>query len=222
MGGWTASGSGLVSRGPDSRPRPTNGRDFGEDRARGLSEGLPGSHCGRWICLRFAGHAYRAHDPRWSFQPLSGIGAAIRGGRFNPINLPALYLALDPLTALKETNQGLVAKFNPCVLCTYEIDCEDILDLSAETTRNLEEIPYGDLAAPWLFLISAGQEPPQWPVVRRLRGRSVAGIIVPSFAPGATAADRNLVLWRWSPDLPHKVEVFDPSGRLPKNQLSWD
>jgi RES domain-containing protein len=29
-------------------------------------------------------------------------------------------------------------------------------------------------------------------------------------------------LWRWNGSLPHKVAVFDPSGRLPKNQLSWD
>jgi RES domain-containing protein len=36
------------------------------------------------------------------------------------------------------------------------------------------------------------------------------------------AADINLVLWRWSLALPHKVAVFDPGGRLPKNQLSWD
>jgi RES domain-containing protein len=33
--------------------------------------------------------------------------------------------------------------------------------------------------------------------------------------------DRNLVLWRWGPDLPHKVTVYDPTGKLPKNQLSW-
>jgi RES domain-containing protein len=31
-----------------------------------------------------------------------------------------------------------------------------------------------------------------------------------------------VVLWTWGPDLPHNVNVFDPTGRLPKNQLSWD
>ncbi len=36
------------------------------------------------ICVRFQGLAYRAHDPRWSFKPLSGEGAAVHGGRFNP------------------------------------------------------------------------------------------------------------------------------------------
>lgn len=49
-----------------------------------------------------------------------------------------------------------------------------------------------------------------------------AGILVPSYAPGATDGDYNLVLWRWGSSLPHQVNVFDPSGRLPKNQLSWN
>ena len=44
---------------------------------------------------------------------------------------------------------------------------------------------------------------------------------IPSFANGATADDQNLVLWRWGPDLPHQVMVYDPTGKLPKNQLSW-
>jgi RES domain-containing protein len=31
----------------------------------------------------------------------------------------------------------------------------------------------------------------------------------------------NLVLWRWGPTLPHKVDVHDPDKRLPKDQSSW-
>jgi RES domain-containing protein len=52
-------------------------------------------------------------------------------------------------------------------------------------------------------------------------GRGHAGILAPSFAPGATHADNNLVLWKWGTELPHRVTVYDPSGRLPKDQLSW-
>ncbi len=44
---------------------------------------------------------------------------------------------------------------------------------------------------------------------------------VPSFANGATPDDHNLVLWRWGSDLPHKVMVYDPTGKLPKNQMYW-
>jgi len=49
-----------------------------------------------------------------------------------------------------------------------------------------------------------------------------AGILVPSFAPQPTFTDQNLVLWKWSDRRPHRVRVYDPSGRLLRNQLSWD
>jgi RES domain-containing protein len=172
--------------------------------------------------LRFVGHAYRAHDPKWSFLPTSGAGAAINGGRFNPRGVPALYLALDPLTAVRECNQGLAAKINPCLLCSYDVDCDDVVDLSTEAARRAEGVGADDLAAAWLKIALAGEEPPQWRLIAKLRSRGVAGVKVPSFAPGASANDANLVLWRWGADLPHRVAVFDPAGRLPRNQLSWD
>jgi RES domain-containing protein len=56
----------------------------------------------------------------------------------------------------------------------------------------------------------------------RLIARSVAGILVPSFTPSFTHRDENLVLWKLSERPPHQVRVFDPSGRLPRNQLSWE
>jgi hypothetical protein len=52
--------------------------------------------------LRFQGTGYRAHDPKWSCIPLSGDGAAIDGGRFNPKGIPTFYLSLSIETALKE------------------------------------------------------------------------------------------------------------------------
>jgi len=44
--------------------------------------------------------AYRVHQPRWAFDPISGAGAAAEGGRANRKGLHALYLALDPQTAI--------------------------------------------------------------------------------------------------------------------------
>ena len=76
--------------------------------------------------MRFEGTCYRAHDPRWSFKPLSGDGAAIRGARFNPERMPALYLALGVMTAIKEANQGFAHKIEPWVLCSYDVACDDI------------------------------------------------------------------------------------------------
>jgi RES domain-containing protein len=171
--------------------------------------------------LRFRGTAYRAHDPRWSFRPLSGEGAAIHGGRFNPKGVAALYLALDPMTAVKEANQGFAHKIEPCVLCSYDVDCQDIVDLRTDRARKASGVATEDMGNAWFSFLAEGREPPSWRIARRLIGQGAAGIVAPSYAPGAAPADYNLILWRWSDRPPHKVAVFDPSGRLPKDQLSW-
>jgi RES domain-containing protein len=171
--------------------------------------------------LRFQGTCYRAHDPRWSFKPLSGAGAAIHGGRFNPRGMEALYLALSILGAVNEANQGFAFKIQPCVLCSYDVDCDDIADLRTEAGAATHGVRWEDMACPWFSFVADGEEPPSWAVARTLLAVGHAGILVPSFAPGATEADHNLVLWQWGEHRPHKVRVFDPSGRLPKDQLSW-
>ena len=171
--------------------------------------------------MRFVGTCYRAHDPRWSFRPLSGDGAAVHGGRFNPKGVPALYLALDPLTAIKEANQGFAHKIEPCVLCSYDVDCDDVVDLRDYEARAANRVLALEMSAGWFSFLAQGGEPPSWRIARRLMAEQAAGILVPSYAPRATFADQNLVLWRWGEDPPHRVAVFDPSGKLPKDQLSW-
>ncbi len=171
--------------------------------------------------MRFRGTCYRAHDPKWSFQPLSGEGAAIHGGRFNRKGVPALYLALSIGTAIKEANQGFAFKIDPCVLCSYDVDCEDVADLRTDVGRTAHATSLADLSCAWLSDAKAGREPASWRLARALMSRGIAGILVPSFAPGAASIDQSLVLWSWGSSPPHQVTVFDPSGRLPGNQLSW-
>jgi RES domain-containing protein len=172
--------------------------------------------------LRLQATCYRAHHPKWSFRPLSGDGAAVHGGRFNPKGTPALYLALTIETAVKEANDGLAFGINPCVLCCYEVDCADLADLRTDVGRREHGLAPPDLSCPWELDVRERREPPSWHLARRLIGRGIAGILVPSFAPGTAGSDQNLVLWDWSERPPHQVRVFDPSGRLPRNQLSWD
>jgi RES domain-containing protein len=108
------------------------------------------------------------------------------------------------------------------VLCTYEIDCEDVIDLRGETERRAASVDEDDMACPWFAEAAAGREPASWRLSRRLIASGAAGLLAPSFVRGATSADVNLILWRWSAALPNRVAVFDPSGRLPRNPLSWD
>jgi RES domain-containing protein len=169
----------------------------------------------------FRGRAYRGHDPYWSFAPTSGEGARLTGGRFNRKGEATLYLSLDAVTAVMEITQGFTNRLPPITLCEYDIDCADIADLRDETSQAAHNIKSADMACGWMSHQLSGRIAPSQAIAKTLRGRGFTGAIVPSYVPGATADDINLVLWKWGPDLPHKISVFDPGSRLPKNQRSW-
>jgi RES domain-containing protein len=164
--------------------------------------------------------AFRAHDPRWSFKPLSGEGAALYGGRYNRKGTPALYLALDAITAVREITQGLARKFDPCVLCSYEFDCRPLADLRTDAARTRHHVKLSDMRCAWFLEAATGGEPASWRIADRLIAEGNAGLLTPSLAAGATKHAHYLVLWKWGSVLPTKVSVYDPSGRLPRDQLS--
>ena len=84
--------------------------------------------------MRFRGLVYPAHNPQWSWTPLSGEGARRHGGRFNQRRLPALYTSLIPLAAIREA-QPLGRPMQPLTLCAYEVDAEPVLDALDEERR---------------------------------------------------------------------------------------
>jgi RES domain-containing protein len=171
--------------------------------------------------LRFAGRCYRAHNPLWAHKPLSGDGAAVRGARFNPKGVPALYLGLTLEAAIAEASQGFGYKIEPLTICMYEVDCEDIIDLRDEAGRAAADLALADMACPWALDLSEGRQPASWRVAKTLIQGGAAGVLVPSFARNARPDAANLVLWNWSGQPPHKVTVHDPNARLPKDQSSW-
>nr|WP_269747071.1 RES domain-containing protein [Elstera litoralis] len=116
--------------------------------------------------MRFIGTCFRAHDPRWSFAPLSGAGAAQKGGRFNPVGCAALYLSLDLTTAILEASQGFSFKVPPLTLVSYTIDCEDIHDLTDPAVLATLAVE-GAGARRWLGACRGGGPSP--PVVGRCR-----------------------------------------------------
>lgn len=170
--------------------------------------------------MRLKTIAYRGHNPRWSFAPLSGAGAAVHGGRFNPKGVEALYLALSPQGAFLEATQGFSYKFNPLTLCSYDVDCDTILDLTDAAELAAHGVSTAMLQAPWALNLSENTRPQSWRVYDALVSAH-AGIVVPSFAHNATPEMKNLVLWRWSEALPLRVSVHDPQGDLPRDQRSW-
>jgi RES domain-containing protein len=171
--------------------------------------------------LRFHGTCYRAHDPRWAFSPVSGDGAKAKGGRFNPVGVPALYLALTLEGMFLEMGHGFAHRFDPLTICTYDVDVDDIADLRTDDDRTAAGVGLADMACAWALDRANGRQPASWRVAERLIADGVAGILAPSFAVGARADMANLVMWKWGPDLPHRVRVHDPRHRLPKDRSSW-
>lgn len=170
--------------------------------------------------MRFAGVVYRAHNPRWAFAPDSGQGAAVSGGRFNPVGLPALYTALRFETAWQEAQQAFPFKAQPLTLSAYAVDCADMFDLTDPVAREANGIVPAELACAWKDLSTRGLTPPSWALATRLIAQGIAGILVPSFASFAGPADRNAVFWTWAAAPPHQVRLIDDFQRLPKDDGS--
>ena len=171
--------------------------------------------------MRYTGLGYRAHNPSWSFSPVSGEGAKLRGGRFNPKGVPALYLSLTAPTALAEYNQGFSHRPQPVTLCAYEIDCDDLLDLGDTSQRKVAGITQSELECAWELMLVSMQQPPTWRMAERLMTSGYAGLVVPSYAKNAPTGGRNIVFWDWADRPPHQVKLIDDFGYLPKNQESW-
>ncbi len=143
------------------------------------------------------------------------------GGRFNRSGIACLYTSLRLETAWLEAQQGFVFKAQPMTLCSYRIDCSDILDLTKDEGLAAALISRAELACAWEVLAADRKPVPTWELADRLFKAGCAGIIVPSFATRAGERDINLVLWHWTRDKPHKVAVVDDDNRLPKDRSSW-
>lgn len=165
--------------------------------------------------MRFQGLVYRAHNPQWSWTPLSGEGARRHGGRFNRPGTPALYTSLAPLTAIREA-QPLGRPMQPLTLCAYEVDAEPVFDALDEERCRALGVDDADLACPtWEAEMLAGEIPASHHLADRLIATGHAGMRVRSFAAGVGPEDANLVMWRWSSDRPDRVVLIDEEGRLP-------
>ena len=164
--------------------------------------------------MRFRGLVYRAHKPRWSWTPLSGAGARRHGGRFNRRGIPALYTALDPLTAIREA-EPLGRPMQPLTICTYDVDVDPVFDTLDKTQCRTLGVKHSDLACPtWEAEMHAGSVPASQALADRLIAAGYAGIRVRSFAAGARAGGLNLVLWTWGDARPARVTLIDDEGRL--------
>lgn len=163
--------------------------------------------------MRYSGPLYRALNPIFAQDPLSGRGAELYGGRFNPKGMPALYTSLTVMTALREANQA--GSLQPTTLVSYEAEIEDVFDSRDEAALNEEGIDAAALAdTGWRDQMKILGEAGTQAFARRLIGRGFNALLVRSFVPGATGGDLNLVLWRWGAALPCRLVLVDDENRL--------
>ncbi|WNJ90538.1 RES family NAD+ phosphorylase [Bosea sp. 685] len=165
------------------------------------------------MALNYQGKLYRALNPLYAREPLSGRGAALYGGRFNPKGVPALYTSLSIMTALREANQ--VGSLQPTTLVSYEAAIEQIFDTRDTLAIAAEGIDADLLAAPsWRDEAKANGKSRTQSFAQRLMAKGYRGLLVRSFAAGAGASDLNLVLWAWSDAPPARLILIDDEGRL--------
>ena len=164
------------------------------------------------ISGRYGGPLYRALNPVYAREPLSGRGAELYGGRFNAKGTAALYAALTPATALREANQA--GSLQPTILVSYAADLGPIFDTRDAGVLERYNMTAVMLADPaWRTRMLDGQAVPTQDFARDLIADGFAGLLIRSFAKGATAADFNIVLWRWTGG-GCSLDVVDDEDRL--------
>lgn len=159
------------------------------------------------------GRLYRALNPAYAHEPLSGRGAALYGGRFNAKGVPALYTSLSILTAVREANQ--IGALQPTTLVSYEAEIGRVFD--TRDRMALEAFGMNDEALndpSWRDQMKRLGQARTQTFAHDLTAAGYHGLLVRSFAPGANENDLNLVLFTWGPSLPSRLLLIDDEGRL--------
>lgn len=162
--------------------------------------------------MRYVGLLYRALNPIWAREPLSGEGARRYGGRFNAKGRPALYTSLTIPTAIREANQ--VGTLQPTTLVAYRADLDPVFDATDLEALSGQGATAADIAADdWRIRMRDKGRAPTQILAERLIAAGYAGMLVPSFARGAATGELNLVLWDWNSPRAG-LTLIDDEGRL--------
>lgn len=163
--------------------------------------------------MHYRGKLCRALNPVYAREPLSGRGAELYGGRFNPKGVPALYSSLSVVTALREASQA--GNLQPTTLVSYDAEIERVFDCRDEAALAAEGMDAAALAdTTWRDQMKATGEARTQAFARRLIAGGYHALLVRSFAPGATGDDLNLVLWTWGDAAPSRLTLIDDENRL--------
>ena len=163
--------------------------------------------------MKYQGPLFRAVNPIYARDPLSGRGAELHGGRFNTKGMTALYLSTSIMTAIREANQA--GSLQPTTLVSYQAEVNDVFDCRDEAALRAEGMSPVALAdTGWRDAMKVQGEAPTQSFARRLKLSGWNGMMVRSFAPGTTLDDLNLVLWVWQGRATAQLTLIDDEKRL--------
>lgn len=168
------------------------------------------------ILTSFVSNAFRVHDPKWAFAPVSGAGAARYGGRANRKGVNALYLSLELETALAEYKR-LDALMPPALMVGYEVKVDPVVDFRGGYTTAWDPI-WQEFNCDWRSMLFNDKiEPPSWLIGDLVLAAGAKGILFDSSMTDGS----NLVLYNDTLEGTDFVRPYDPNHALPRDQLSW-
>ena len=158
--------------------------------------------------------AYRMHTPRWATAPTSGAGAAAHGGRANRPGTQALYLALEPETAVREYQQ-LSPLMPPGTLVSYTVRVAPVADFRAGYDVASWSELWEEFHCDWRELwFNQRVEPPSWVLADEASAAGAKGRV---FASKLAPNGLNLVIYNDMLTADDALQGYDPTGALPKN-----
>jgi RES domain-containing protein len=170
--------------------------------------------------MAIEGVGYRLIHARFAATALSAIGSFQHGARYNaPRSFEALYLADNPVTALREieailqTADGLLGvKGPPRILLSVEHRLNSVVDLCDQTVQRLFGTDVRELCAAWRPINAHGQTAPTQALGALLyAAEHVEALRVPS---ARDPAAHNLVIFPRRLTSASGVRVYDDSGLI--------
>nr|WP_299503113.1 RES family NAD+ phosphorylase [uncultured Rhizobium sp.] len=163
--------------------------------------------------MRYVGPVYRALNPVFAREPLSGRGAELYGERFNPKGTPALYASPSMITALRKVNQ--IGSLQPTTLVCYDANIERIFDTRDTAALQARGMDHSMLSAnTWRDQMKTEGEARTQAFSRELIAAGYCVLLVRSAAAGAVEDDLNLVLWKWGSTPPSRLTLIADDNRL--------
>lgn len=143
----------------------------------------------------------------------------MNGGRFNRPAVEALYLSVEPETALAEYCQGATIS-PPGTLVAYQVDVDAVVDFRGGYDPAVWPREWSEAGCDWKFIARIERhDPPTWRIGDRLITDGLKGILYPSYRRGGGT---NLVLFVANLMPRDRILPFDPAGKLPRNRRSWE